>query len=133
MDVVKVLQLKRPTMTENIEIWKVFYKSLLWASSVWRHRLQSNIPIISKHVVFIVHIQKQFTRNYFLINFFYLLEFPPFQHQILSSNLINVAATMAMFDHEFYVRVSALKCLGVASKISPLWEHLKQEHQDIQV
>ncbi|CAH2106084.1 unnamed protein product [Euphydryas editha] len=60
------------------------------------------------------------------------IKFPPFQHQILSSNLINVAATMALNDHEFYVRVSALKCLGAASKVSPLWEHLTQEHQTIQ-
>ncbi|XP_023944565.2 uncharacterized protein LOC112050516 [Bicyclus anynana] len=60
------------------------------------------------------------------------IKFPPFQKQILSNNLINVATTMALNDHEFYVRASALRCVGAASKMSPLWEHLKIEYPNIQ-
>ncbi|XP_045771761.1 uncharacterized protein LOC123871822 [Maniola jurtina] len=60
------------------------------------------------------------------------IKFPPFQKQILSNSLINMSMTMALNDHEFYVRVSALRCVGAASKMSPLWEQLKQEYPNIQ-
>ncbi|XP_034830716.1 uncharacterized protein [Maniola hyperantus] len=60
------------------------------------------------------------------------IKFPPFQKQIISNSLINMAMTMALNDHEFYVRVSALRCVGAASKMSPLWEQLKQEYPNIQ-
>lgn len=120
-------------MTENIEIWKVFFKSLLYGPLPCGDFDFSLISLSYLNMQSLLYIYRNSLQEIISQFFFYLLEFPPFQHQILSSNLINVAATMAMFDHEFYVRVSALKCLGVASKISPLWEHLKQEHQDIQV
>lgn len=40
---------------------------------------------------------------------------------------------MALNDHEFYVRASALRCVGAASKMSPLWEQLKLEYPNLQV
>ncbi|XP_050345857.1 uncharacterized protein LOC126770497 [Nymphalis io] len=60
------------------------------------------------------------------------IKFPPFQKQIIANDLINVAMTMALNDHEYYVHVSALKCVGAASKVVPLWEHLKQQFPDVQ-
>ncbi|CAK1547430.1 unnamed protein product [Leptosia nina] len=63
---------------------------------------------------------------------FSFIKFPFFQKQILSHKLINVAMTMALNDHEFYVRVSALKCVGAASKVSVLWEQLKSEYPNVQ-
>ncbi|CAH2264777.1 uncharacterized protein LOC120629348 [Pararge aegeria] len=60
------------------------------------------------------------------------IKFPPFQKQILSNKLINMATTMALNDHEFYVRASALRCIGAASKMSPLWEQLKIDYPNIQ-
>ncbi|XP_068631765.1 uncharacterized protein [Battus philenor] len=60
------------------------------------------------------------------------IKFPPFQNQIMSNKLIIVAATIAQNDHEFYVRASALKCLGAASKVTNIWEQLQAEHPNIQ-
>ncbi|KAG6452134.1 uncharacterized protein LOC115444825 [Manduca sexta] len=60
------------------------------------------------------------------------IKFPPFQKQILENNLINVAATIAFNDFEPYVQVSALKCLGAASKVSALWEQLKMQYPNVQ-
>ncbi|XP_026498986.2 uncharacterized protein LOC113402857 [Vanessa tameamea] len=60
------------------------------------------------------------------------IKFPPFQKQIISNDLINVAMTMVLNDHEYYVHVSALKCVGAASKVCPLWEHLKAQFPDVQ-
>ncbi|CAH0723142.1 unnamed protein product, partial [Brenthis ino] len=60
------------------------------------------------------------------------VKFPPLQKQIFSNNLINLATTVALNDHEFYVRVSALKCLGAACKVNTLWDHLKTEFPNIQ-
>ncbi|XP_075973890.1 integrator complex assembly factor Brat1-like [Anticarsia gemmatalis] len=60
------------------------------------------------------------------------IKFPPFQKQILEHNLINVAATIAFNDYESYVQVSALKCIGAASRISVLWDKLVAEYPDIQ-
>ncbi|XP_032520221.2 uncharacterized protein LOC116772216 [Danaus plexippus] len=60
------------------------------------------------------------------------IKFPPFQKQILSNNLINLATTMALNDHEFYVRVSALRCLGAGCKVASLWDHLKTQYPNIQ-
>ncbi|XP_045497369.1 uncharacterized protein LOC123695537 [Colias croceus] len=59
------------------------------------------------------------------------IKFPPFQKQIMANKLINVAMTMALNDYEFYVRVSALKCVGAASKVSVLWEGLKTEYPNV--
>ena len=64
---------------------------------------------------------------------FLFAEFPPFQKQILENNLINVAATIAFNDYESYVQVSALKCIGAASRINVVWEQLIVEYPDIQV
>lgn len=61
------------------------------------------------------------------------IKFPPFQKQIIENNLINVAAIIAMNDFESYVQVSALNCIGAASKISNIWDHLITEHPDIQM
>ncbi|CAK1596487.1 unnamed protein product [Parnassius mnemosyne] len=60
------------------------------------------------------------------------IKFPPFQDQITSNKLIDVAATLALNDHEFYVRASALKCLGAASKVNNVWEQLKLQYPNIQ-
>ncbi|XP_072931686.1 uncharacterized protein [Epargyreus clarus] len=59
------------------------------------------------------------------------IKFPPFQKQIAANSLINVAATIAFNDHEFYVRVSALKCLAAATRMHNIWEQLKQEFPNI--
>lgn len=40
---------------------------------------------------------------------------------------------MALNDHEFYVRVSALRCLGAGCKVASLWDHLKTQYPNIQV
>ncbi|CAF4845099.1 unnamed protein product [Pieris macdunnoughi] len=61
-----------------------------------------------------------------------LIKFPPFQKQIMSHKLINVAMTMALNDHEFYVRVSALKCLAAATKVNLLWEQVTSEFPNVQ-
>ncbi|KAJ0177423.1 hypothetical protein K1T71_007432 [Dendrolimus kikuchii] len=60
------------------------------------------------------------------------IKFPPFQNQIMENNLINVAATIALNDFESYVQVSALKCIGAASKISSMWDQLITQYPDIQ-
>lgn len=60
-------------------------------------------------------------------------EFPPFQKQILSHKLINVAVSMALNDHEFYVRASALKCIAAATKVSILWDQVISEYPNVQV
>ncbi|VVC86569.1 unnamed protein product [Leptidea sinapis] len=52
--------------------------------------------------------------------------------QILSNNLINVAMSMALNDHEYYVRVSALRCVGAASKVAALWVQLQAEYPNVQ-
>ncbi|KAJ8728372.1 hypothetical protein PYW08_016757 [Mythimna loreyi] len=59
------------------------------------------------------------------------IKFPPFQKQILENNLINVAATIAFNDYEPYVQVSALKCIGAASRINSVWDQLIAEFPDI--
>ncbi|CAH2037070.1 unnamed protein product, partial [Iphiclides podalirius] len=59
------------------------------------------------------------------------IKFPPFQNQIITNNLITVAATMALNDHEFYVRASALRCLGAASVVSAIWEQLIESFPNI--
>ncbi|XP_063381154.1 uncharacterized protein LOC134667663 [Cydia fagiglandana] len=61
------------------------------------------------------------------------VKFPPFQKQIIENELIVVATAVALNDHEFYVRASALRCLGSACKVSTVWEQLKTKHPDIQV
>lgn len=60
------------------------------------------------------------------------VKFPPFQKQIIENDLIIVATAVALNDHEFYVRASALRCLGAACKVSTVWEQLKNKHPDIQ-
>ncbi|XP_047995052.1 uncharacterized protein LOC125233193 isoform X3 [Leguminivora glycinivorella] len=60
------------------------------------------------------------------------VKFPPFQKQIIENELIVVAAAVALNDHEFYVRASALRCLGAACKVSAVWDQLKNKHPDIQ-
>ncbi|XP_063534223.1 uncharacterized protein LOC134744373 isoform X1 [Cydia strobilella] len=60
------------------------------------------------------------------------VKFPPFQKQIIENELIVVATAVALNDHEFYVRASALRCLGAACKVSNVWEQLKNKHPDIQ-
>ncbi|XP_041978711.1 uncharacterized protein LOC121732799 [Aricia agestis] len=60
------------------------------------------------------------------------IKFPPFQRQILSNNLINLAMTIALNDHETYVRVSALKCLAAASRVASYWDQLKTEYPNVQ-
>uniref|UniRef100_A0A1E1W3R1 BRCA1-associated ATM activator 1 n=1 Tax=Pectinophora gossypiella TaxID=13191 RepID=A0A1E1W3R1_PECGO len=56
------------------------------------------------------------------------IKFPPFQKQIMEKNLINVAATIAFNDHEFYVQASALKCVGAATQVSAIWEQLRVQY-----
>ncbi|XP_028162618.1 uncharacterized protein LOC114354432 [Ostrinia furnacalis] len=56
------------------------------------------------------------------------IKFPPFRKQIIENKLITVAATIAFNDHEPYVQVSALKCVGASCKISSMWEQLQGEH-----
>ncbi|CAF4910160.1 unnamed protein product [Pieris macdunnoughi] len=63
---------------------------------------------------------------------FSYIKFPPFQKQILSHKLINVAVSMALNDPEFYVRVSALQCVAAATKVSLLWEQVLSEYPNIQ-
>ncbi|XP_035433328.2 uncharacterized protein LOC118264799 [Spodoptera frugiperda] len=60
------------------------------------------------------------------------IKFPPFQKQLLENNVINVAATIAFNDYESYVQVSALKCVGAASRINVVWDQLIAEYPDIQ-
>lgn len=60
------------------------------------------------------------------------IKFPPFQKQIIQDKLINVAATVAFNDYEAYVQVSALKCIGAASKVNAIWELLTAEFPTIQ-
>ncbi|KAI5652104.1 hypothetical protein NE865_00442 [Phthorimaea operculella] len=60
------------------------------------------------------------------------IKFPPFQKQIIENNLINVAATIGFNDHEFYVQVTALRCIRAATKVTALWEQLTSQFPDIQ-
>ncbi|XP_013172446.1 PREDICTED: uncharacterized protein LOC106121356 [Papilio xuthus] len=60
------------------------------------------------------------------------IKFPPIQKQILSNNLMTVAVTIALNDHEFYVRASALKCIGAATKVCAIWDDLKTNFPNIQ-
>ncbi|PZC82243.1 uncharacterized protein LOC110372088 isoform X1 [Helicoverpa armigera] len=60
------------------------------------------------------------------------IKFPSFQKQILENNLINLAATIAFNDYESYVQVSALKCIGAASRINVIWDQLIAEFPDMQ-
>lgn len=60
------------------------------------------------------------------------IKFPPFQKQIMENNLINLAATLAFNDFEPYVQVSALKCIGAASKINNIWDQLTTQYPDVQ-
>ncbi|GBP68258.1 hypothetical protein EVAR_48624_1 [Eumeta japonica] len=60
------------------------------------------------------------------------IKYTPFQKQIIDNNLIVVAATISLNESEFYVQASALKCLGAATKIRSIWEHLLQAHCNIQ-
>ncbi|XP_059051549.1 uncharacterized protein LOC131846300 [Achroia grisella] len=62
---------------------------------------------------------------------FAYIKFPSFQKQINDSNLINVAATIALNDYEWYVQATALKCIGAAAKIPMLWDQLTSEYPNI--
>ncbi|KAM3959213.1 uncharacterized protein ACR2FA_006752 [Aphomia sociella] len=68
----------------------------------------------------------------FVCTDFAFVKFPPFQKLIIDSNLINVAATIAFNDYEWYVQASALKCVGAAAKMPTLWELLVSEFPNIQ-
>ncbi|CAH2037076.1 unnamed protein product, partial [Iphiclides podalirius] len=59
------------------------------------------------------------------------IKFPPFQCQITTNNLINVATTMALNDHEFYVRATALRCLEAATKVTAIWDQLRASFPNI--
>ncbi|KAG7302508.1 hypothetical protein JYU34_012422 [Plutella xylostella] len=60
------------------------------------------------------------------------MKFPPMQKQIVDNNLINVAAAIALNDHQFYAQASALKCLAAATKVNCFWEKLKSEYPNIE-
>ncbi|XP_026751634.1 uncharacterized protein LOC113512060 [Galleria mellonella] len=68
----------------------------------------------------------------FVCTDFAYIKFPPFQKQINDSNLINVAATIALNDYEWYVQATALKCIGAAAKIPILWDQLTSQYPNIQ-
>lgn len=60
------------------------------------------------------------------------VKYIPFQKQIIDNKLMTVAAAIGLNDMEFYAQTSALRCLGAASKVTAIWEHLLQHEPDVQ-
>lgn len=60
-------------------------------------------------------------------------EYVPLQKLILEYKLIVLATQAALTDTEYYVQVTALKCLAAAAKVESLWREVLQHNATIYV